>query len=145
MAVDIAVKDLLALNPKLDPAVAQKLIDGTVARAAAFAPCILDDAFPFDDAATAVLIDVILRRTEVGAGAIQSETSGPHSRTYWPPGTGGRALFWPGEIAELQGFCTAASADQGAGGALPDYAMPDAPVDPVDLWETPPWPLWPGT
>jgi hypothetical protein len=142
VAVDIGVKDLLALNPRLDPAALQRLIDGTVARAAALAPCILDDDFPFNDAAQAVLIDVILRRAEVGAGAIQSETAGPHSRTYWPPAANGRALFWPGEIAELQGLCLATSADQGAGGAIPAYAMPDAPPD---LWEASPWPQGSGT
>lgn len=141
MAVDIQVRDLQALQPQLDAGVAQRLIDGTVARAAALAPCILAEDFPYTEAAQAIICDVILRRAEAGLGVVQSETAGPMSRTFFPAAATGRALFLPGEIAELQALCTAASAAP-ADVALPTWAMPPAPGSEPLVAS---WRLYPGT
>ncbi len=126
--IDISVSDLQALKPGLEDGPAQRLIDGTLARAALVAPCILTDEFAYGAAASAILVDVILRRLEVGVGsAVQTETAGPMSRTFFA--SSGRALFWPAEITELQALCAQSAQDQTgvASDVLPIYAMPDAP------------------
>lgn len=123
MTIDLQVGDIQALSPGLDSAMVQRLIDGTLARAALVAPCLAVEGFAYEDAAKAVLVDVVLRRAETGTGVVQSEAAGPMSRTYF---SSARALFWPAEVAELQALCAlAAEAGDGGAAALPVYAMPD--------------------
>ena len=101
----------------IDPAKADAMIEDAEAQAILAAPCIpglIDgppDESPEDRAVRqaklaaikSVLRAAILRWDESGAGAIQTQTSGPFTQTMQYPGR--RSMFWPKELEQLQGIC----------------------------------------
>lgn len=54
-------------------------------------------------AVKAVLRAAVLRWDEAGSGAIYTEVTGPFSQTQQVQGR--RSMFWPSEVASLQGIC----------------------------------------
>lgn len=103
---------------------AQAMIDDALALAARVAPCILTDTFEYDAAALAILRGAILRWHESGTGAFQSQSAGPFG-VQVDTRQERRGMFWPSEIAQLQGLCGGAQA-----GA---YTVSLAGPDPVPL------------
>lgn len=55
------------------------------------------------DAVKSILRAALLRWEEAGSGVIQTEVTGPFSKTSQYQGR--RAMFWPSEITDLQGIC----------------------------------------
>ncbi len=89
-------------------AMAAVWVDGANARAARVAPC-LDgiDPEPTEDQiaeAKLVLIGAVIRWSQAGAGAFQSQTMGPFGVTVDTRQRGGFNL-WPSEISQLQDIC----------------------------------------
>jgi len=82
------------------------LIRGTLARAATFAPCVLEAGFTGvnADAARDILIGAIVRAIEAGSGAVTTLTAGPHSKTI-DTTKPRRARFTSAEQAELRALC----------------------------------------
>jgi hypothetical protein len=83
-------------------------VDGANARASRVAPC-LDSTDPAPTAAQLaeaklILIGAVIRWSQAGAGALQSQTAGPFAATL---DTRNRAGFnlWPSEINQLQDIC----------------------------------------
>lgn len=123
MAVQITVADLQIFNPELDPDMAEILIRDGMALARRVAPCLDDEAFPFADAAAAIIRGAILRWADSGSGALASDskTAGPFSQTTtYDTRQQRRTLFYPSEITELQKLCM----DANSGGA---FAIDTAP------------------
>jgi hypothetical protein len=83
---------------------AQAMIDDALALAARVAPCILEDAFEYDQAARAILRGAILRWHEAGTGAMQQQTAGPFGMQV-DTRQQRRGMFWPSEISQLQELC----------------------------------------
>ncbi len=83
-------------------------IDGANARASRVAPCLVasDPAPTLDQLAEArlILIGAIMRWSQVGTGALQSQSAGPFAATFDTRQRGGFNL-WPSEIAQLQDIC----------------------------------------
>lgn len=109
--------DDLAPFAAIDDDKADAMIVDTLARAAAIAPCIVDEDFENDAAAKAIIRGAILRWHDAGSGGVvqETDTTGPFttSKTFEKGGSERRGLFWPSEIAELQKLC-ASSGSQGA-------------------------------
>ena len=121
MAVTLTPDDLRVFLPGLDDAVATELIKTTTARIVEIAPCIGTDLSEQKaDAAKGILRDLILRRIDVGSGAVEEQTKGPWSWKYRD------VLFRPTEIAELQGLCSEAGESETA---LPVGSFPEASRD----------------
>lgn len=104
MAVEITHADLVPFAPSLDEAKAQAMIDDAIALAARIAPCILDDDFPHEGAAKAILRGAILRWHESGSGLYVQQQAGPYQITTDNRQTR-KSMFWPSEINELQALC----------------------------------------
>jgi hypothetical protein len=125
-AVDIQVDEIQAWLPNLTAEQADQLIKGTIARAATYAPCILEVGFTSAEAAADIIRSAIRRRGEAGPGLSSSERVGDVQRT-----VDGRALpqvvFWDSEISELQRLCTAYNGVE-VEGIGPDFAFPDSPL-----------------
>jgi hypothetical protein len=106
MAVEITVSDVMTFSPNASEDVVEALIAGTIARAARFAPCIKGDDLDEDSVAAAkdVLVGVILRAIEVGAGETTTMMAGSFQQTI---DTTKRRVqrFRPDEIRELQAIC----------------------------------------
>lgn len=84
-------------------------VDGANARASRVAPCLAAAADPpptEDQLAEAklVLIGAVIRWSQAGAGAFQSQTVGPFGVTVDTRQRGGFQL-WPSEIIQLQDIC----------------------------------------
>jgi hypothetical protein len=81
-------------------------VDGANARASRVAPCLTDDEVTDDQLAEAklVLIGAVIRWSQAGAGAFQSQTAGPFGVAL---DTRQRVGFnlWPSEITQLQDIC----------------------------------------
>lgn len=82
-------------------------LDGANARAVRVAPCLSESE---DRGALAearlILVGVVKRWSEAGAGAIQQQTAGPFSMGVDTRQRGGFSL-WPSEITALQEICSA--------------------------------------
>ena len=89
-------------------AMSESWIDGANARASRVAPCLAAaDPAPTDDQlaeAKLVLIGAIIRWSQAGAGAFQSQTMGPFGVTVDTRQRTGFNL-WPSEITQLQDIC----------------------------------------
>jgi hypothetical protein len=103
---------------------AQAMIDDALALAARVAPCITDDTFEYSAAAIAILRGAVLRWNDSGSGAFQSQNAGPFG-VQVDTRQERRGMFWPSEIAQLQGLCSGAQ----AGAYTVSLAGPD-PVSP---------------
>ncbi len=86
---------------------AAAMIEDALALAERVAPCITAVDFAYPEAARAILRGAILRWNESGTGATVTQAAGPFSQTVAAPGR--RSLFWPSEIADLQGLCDKSS------------------------------------
>ena len=88
-------------------------VAGANAQASRVAPCLAStDPAPSDDQlaeAKLILVGAVLRWSQAGSGAAQSQTAGPYAMTL---DTRQRTGFrmWPSEITDLQNICK--SADQ---------------------------------
>lgn len=94
-------------------AMSQTWVNGANARASRVAPCLAatGDLAPTDDQlaeAKLILIGAVLRWSEAGSGALQSQTAGPFGQTIDTRQRGGFRL-WPSEIADLQDICNKAA------------------------------------
>ncbi len=83
-------------------------VEGANARASRVAPCLAstDPAPTADQLAEAklVLVGAVIRWSQAGAGAYQSQSAGPFAVTVDTRQRGGFNL-WPTEIAQLQDIC----------------------------------------
>ena len=81
-------------------------VDGANARASRVAPCLTDPAATADQIAEArlILIGAVIRWSQAGAGAVQSQAAGPFNMTVDTRQRGGFNL-WPSEITQLQDIC----------------------------------------
>ncbi|MGV0634491.1 hypothetical protein ABQE69_09050 [Mycolicibacillus trivialis] len=104
MAVTLTYEDLTPFAPDLDEDKAQALIGDALAMAARIAPCILDEGFPYADAAKAILRGAVLRWNDGGAGVYKQVQSGPFQETI-DTRQARKSLFFPSEISELQAMC----------------------------------------
>jgi hypothetical protein len=105
-SVSIETDDVkvFALNASDD--VIERLIAGTLARAALFAPCLKGSDLSEDAAAAAkdILIGVVVRALEAGTGEITSMMAGSFQQQI--DTTKRRAQrFRPDEVRELQSLC----------------------------------------
>lgn len=84
-------------------------IAGANARAVRVAPC-LGSAPTEDQLAEAklILVGAIIRWSQAGAGALQSQTAGPFTEVFDTRQRGGFNL-WPSEITQLQDICKSRS------------------------------------
>ena len=125
-AVTIQIDELQAWLPSLTAEQANQLIRGTIARAATYAPCILETGFTFDEAAADIIRSAIRRRAAGDPGLSSTERVGEVQRT-----VDGRALpkvvFWDSEISELRRLCTAYNNSEGEG-VQARFSMPDSPL-----------------
>lgn len=92
----------------IDADKAAAMVEDAQAMAVLVAPCLgtedtLTDAQKA--AAKAILRGAILRWEDAGTGAFQSQTAGPFGVAYDTRVPQRRAMFWPSEIAQLQGIC----------------------------------------
>lgn len=83
-------------------------VDGANARASRVAPCLAATAPPPTDGQLAeaklILIGAVIRWSQAGSGALQSQTAGPFGVTFDTRQRGGFNL-WPSEITQLQDIC----------------------------------------
>lgn len=109
----LTVDDIKVFAPTIDDAKAAAMVVDTIARAARFAPCLLEPENLSDSqkaAVKAILRDVVLRWNDVGTGArvthSNQASTGPYSvnQSQTVEATS-RVRFWPSEIAELQAIC----------------------------------------
>lgn len=87
-------------------AMATVWVDGANARASRVAPCLANEDATDDQIAEAklILIGAVIRWSQAGAGALQSQAAGPFSMTVDTRQRGGFNL-WPSEITQLQDIC----------------------------------------
>lgn len=138
-AVSLTTSDLSPFAT-IVTAKAQAMIDDALARAARFAPCILDTDLSAANAAAAkaVLRDVVLRKNDAGTGVLAEQHTGPFGVTL-DTRQPAKTLFWPSEIAELQSICADHNELPHTSGAYEVDTMPsDAGVYGVDYWWTGP-------
>lgn len=120
----LAAQDLADRGIAIDALRVEAMIEDVEARAALVAPCLGDP-----DAMTelqrkqvrAILADVLDRRAQnIAAGATTtSKTAGIYSESVTvSTEVSSRALFWPSEIADLQGICAAINGQQRPRGAF---------------------------
>lgn len=83
-----------------------KWVAGANARASRVAPCLAADGVTDDQLAEAqlILIGAVIRWSQAGAGAYQSQNAGPFGYTLDTRQRGGFNL-WPSEITQLQDIC----------------------------------------
>lgn len=87
-------------------------VDGANARASRVAPCL--DSGPTDGQlaeAKLILVGAVVRWSQAGSGAFQSQSAGPYSVTVDTRQRGGFNL-WPSEITQLQDICKSGSESQ---------------------------------
>lgn len=89
-------------------AMAGTWVNGANARASRVAPCLAaTDPAPTEDQlaeANLILIGAVIRWSQAGSGAVQSQTAGPFGVTFDNRQRGGFNL-WPSEITQLQDIC----------------------------------------
>lgn len=130
MAVQLTVADLLPFAPNIDPAQAVELINGTLARAAEYAPCILNVDFVSPVATKDIIRAAVLRGYQNQGGVITGVSVGSSSISYDTsrstdaPLVAG--LFTESEISELQRMCRESGLTISP---VPKYGMPDGPDD----------------
>jgi len=87
---------------------AEVWVTGANARASRVAPCLAEtDPAPTDEQlaeAKLVLLGAVIRWSQAGAGALQSQQAGPFGFTLDTRQRGGFNL-WPSEITQLQDIC----------------------------------------
>ena len=87
-------------------------VDGANARASRVAPCLSDpDQEPTPGQlaeAKLILIGAVIRWSQAGSGAFQSQTAGPYGMTLDTRQRSGFNL-WPSEITQLQDICKSGS------------------------------------
>lgn len=126
MTVAITPADLFL--SEVDDNRAMATITTVIARAARFAPCILQPVS--EDVAAAmkgILVDVVVRRYQAHAqqpGIAETKALGDRSHSIDTKGAP-TALFQPSEITELQLLCAQASSVP-VSAAAPAYSFPDA-------------------
>lgn len=127
-AVTLTPADLKTFVPGLTDAMAQELIDTTLARLRRKYPCLFEPGLSEDDELTArgIIRDAILRRIDSGSGAVQSEKKGPFDTVYLPPDKR-HGLFTEADVTELTSIC--AGLTEPAGPAVPAGCFPPAPRD----------------
>jgi hypothetical protein len=133
MAVTITVDDVHPFVLNANEELIQALIDGTLARAAMFAPCIKGDDLDEDSEAAAkdILVQVIARATEVGSGQITNISAGGFSQSV--DTTHRRTTrFRPDEVRELQKICGITR-----GGAFTISMTYDTPDGVIESGQTP--------
>jgi hypothetical protein len=128
--IELTRQDLLPFAPSITEEQAQPLIAGTLARAAIKAPCILDDAFAYQDAAKDILMAAVLRRFMATGGAVTKAAVGSVSIEYAGATDGGLSS---GDILELQEMCRQQAGTIASAPAC-DYSFPVASdwPDPVE-------------
>ena len=117
--------DVTAFAPDIDPNRLASMIADASALAVLAAPCLADETDltePQRAAVKAILRGAVLRWDEAGTGALRAETVGSFSQTF-DTRQQRRGMFWPSEIAQLQGVCRGVSG--GHGGA---FAIDTAPT-----------------
>lgn len=88
------------------------LLEGTLATARRLAPCLKADVTTLtdDQAAEAkdIIVGVVLRRLEVGAGTTTNLIAGPYQEVQAQPSQDPRrsSKFTPGEVRDLQAICS---------------------------------------
>ena len=92
----------------IDDAKALAMIEDAEAMAVLAAPCITADGFTQSAAVRAILRGAVIRWNEAGSGALQAQTAGPFGQTL-DTRQERRGMFWPSEIAQLQGLCATGS------------------------------------
>ncbi|BCI54944.1 hypothetical protein NIIDNTM18_42220 [Mycolicibacterium litorale] len=104
MAEIIASDDLPA--DVASNAMAAVWVNGANARASRVAPCLAADGVTEDQLAEAklILIGAVIRWSQAGSGALQSQTAGIYGITFDTRQRGGFNL-WPSEITQLQDIC----------------------------------------
>ena len=109
----------LAPFATIDVAKAAAMIEDAEAQAILVAPCLpglltapVDETTEAEalrlaklSASKSILRAAILRWDEAGTGAVQTQVTGPFSQTTQYQAR--RGMFWPSEIEQLQGICTA--------------------------------------
>lgn len=105
-AVVILKDDVQTFLPGASDAIVEALIAGTMARAALFAPCIVDDDLAANLAAAAkdILLGVIIRAVEAGSGETINIIAGPFQQGM-DSQKRRNARFKPDEIRDLQTLC----------------------------------------
>ena len=97
----------------IDAAKLSAMIEDAEAMAGSVAPCLINLESPLSDlqraAAKAILRRAILRWHEVGTGVVTQQSAGPFQQSLDTTRSAPRSLFWPSEVAELQGICKAAT------------------------------------
>ena len=96
-------------------------VDGANASASRVAPCLTSEDATVDQLAEAklILIGAVIRWSQAGAGAFQSQTAGPFGMTLDTRQRGGFKL-WASEITQLQDICKT--------GNDPAYAIDTVPA-----------------
>jgi hypothetical protein len=109
MAPFLEVSDLTAFAT-IDPVKAQLMIDDATAMAVMAAPCLESSELSLNqhNAVRAILRGAVLRWNESGTGAVSQQAAGPFSATL-DTRQERRGMFWPSEITQLQGVCSATS------------------------------------
>jgi len=107
----IELADLQAINPDIDTAKAEAMIQDAVAQATLVAPCLADEAGLTNLQVAqfkAVLRAAIVRWDDAGSGAVLTEqvTAGPFAQSQTVDSSRLRkGLFWPSELDLLQKIC----------------------------------------
>lgn len=108
----LTVHDLAPFAPELDAEKAQHMIEDASAMAVLAAPCLGADPSTLSEgklaAVRAIIRGAVLRWNEAGTGALQAQTVGPFGQTL-DTRQNRRGMFWPSEIADLQGICNEGS------------------------------------
>lgn len=94
--------DLQAFTESLSDETATKMINAVWSRAIKIAPCLKEEDLPEEDMdyAKSILLGILLRWDEQGAGGRASRSAGDFAESY----TGG-GLIRPEEISDLQKVC----------------------------------------
>lgn len=106
-AITVTRGEVQAFLPGASDAIVDALIEGTLARAALLAPCLLDDDDLTDTqiaAARDILLGVIIRAVEAGSGETINIIAGPFQQGF-DSQKRRNARFKPDEIRDLQALC----------------------------------------
>lgn len=121
--VEVTVPDIQRHLSKVPTERIQAVIDGTLARAAVVAPCIIDAGFTYADAAKDILIDAIVARLRRGAGAPRRVTVDDGSVEYEP----GAKPLPASVITDLQDLCGRYT--ESRAGSEPAFSFPASPME----------------
>lgn len=113
---------------------AQAMIADAEAMATSVAPCLVsgDPMTPEQVAAIrAILRRAVLRWHETGTGMVTQQSAGPFQQSIDTTRSAPRGLFWPSEIAELQGICRQVT---GEGGGHRAFSVDTTPATSAPGW-----------